>query len=103
MPGCPYARSLVRPQGDVARQRHFWALPDPARRRASATARGLQVTSEERVDLLPGVGRLLRAVAVAVGGEEGVSGAVVAVELVGLAQALQLFLGAVDLLRRRVL
>ena len=34
--------------------------------------------------------------------EEAVAGAVVAVELVGLAQALELLLGAVDLVRRRV-
>ena len=58
---------------------------------------------EEGEHLLPAVGGLFGAVGDARGVEEGVAGAVVAVELVVLAELLQHRLGAVDLIGVRVL
>src|SRR5579862_7325085 len=61
-----------------------------------------QLTIEEIKDLAPAVDRLLGPIGVAQRVEEGVSGAVVAVELVGLAEFLQHRLGAVDLVGGRI-
>src|SRR3954466_12030784 len=61
----------------------------------------LQVPLEEREYLSPTVDCLLRTVARAVRGEEAVTGAVVAVEVIGLAQALEHVLCTVDLVGRR--
>ena len=57
---------------------------------------------EEIENLVPAVDRLLVTVIRAVVRKEGVSGAVIAVELVVLAEPLQFGLGAVDLVGRRV-
>src|SRR5262245_66473698 len=53
--------------------------------------------AEEGKRLVPTVGRLLRAIGRTRGVEKGVAGAVVAVELVSLAELLEHGLGAVDL------
>ena len=52
---------------------------------------------EEREDLVPPVERLLRPIGRARGVEEGMAGAVVAVELIVLAELLEHRLGPVDL------
>src|SRR5215510_13014098 len=58
---------------------------------------------QERKDLAPSIGGLLGPIGGARGVEEGVAGAVVAVELVGLAELLQHRLRAIDLIRGGVL
>src|SRR5258705_6353929 len=59
--------------------------------------------AEEGVGLVPAIDRLLDAVAGPLGGEEAVAGAVIAMELVSLAELLQYRLGAVDMVGRGVL
>src|SRR6185312_4083634 len=62
-----------------------------------------QMLAEEGVGLGPAVIRLLGPIGGALGGEEAVAGAVIAMELVALAELLQHRLGLVDLVGRGVL
>src|SRR5215210_3103519 len=68
---------LARAQGHVARQRHLGRWADELRRPGCARRR-LQMPREEGAGLVERVHGLLRAVAIAVRGPEGVAGAVVA-------------------------
>jgi len=61
-------------------------------------ASGGEMLAQKGKDLGPAVGRLFGAITCAHGVEEGVAGAVIAVELTGFAEALEHGLGAIDLI-----